>query len=75
MTAHVISEWKGSLEYYAIKIVDLLWGATMLLSLAFGAIIIAAFAFAFAINFHIVSAPGQYCHDMIANQAMEVFSQ
>jgi len=60
MTAHVIPEWKGSLEHYAMKIVDLLWSATIFLSLAFGVLI---------------SAPQQYCHYMAANQAMENFCQ
>jgi hypothetical protein len=75
MTAHVIPEWKGSLEYYAMKIVDLLWSATIFLSLAFGVIVIAAFAFTFAINLHIINTPQQYCHYMAANQAMENFCQ
>ena len=53
MTAHVIPQWKGSLEHYAIKIVDILWSVTIFLSLAFGVLVIAAFALTFAINLHI----------------------
>ena len=75
MTAHVIPEWKGSLEYYAIKLVDLLWSATIFLSLAFGVLVIATFVFTFAINLHIINAPQQYCHYMAAGQAMENFCQ
>jgi len=55
--------------------VDLLWSATIFLSLAFGVLVIAAFAFTFAINLHIINTPQQYCHYMAANQAMENFCQ
>ncbi len=75
MTAHVIPEWKGSLEYYAIKIVDLLWSATIFLSLAFGVLVIATFVFTLELNLHIINAPQQYCHYMAASQAMENFCQ
>ncbi len=75
MTVHVIPEWRGSLEYYAMKIVDVLWNATIFLSLAFGVLVIAAFIFTFAINLHIISAPQQYCHYMAVDQAMESFCQ
>jgi hypothetical protein len=75
MTAHVIPGLKGSLEYYARKIVDLLWSATLFLTLAFGVLVIATFVLTSAINLHIISAPQQYCHYMAANQAMEDFCQ
>jgi hypothetical protein len=75
MTAHVIPELKVSLEHYAIKIVDLLWSATIFLSLGFGVLVIATSVLTFAINLHIINAPQQYCHYMAANQAMEDFCQ
>lgn len=75
MTAHVIPERKSSLEYYAIKIVDLLWSATLFMTLTFGVLVIATFALTLAINLHIINAPQQYCHYMATNQAMEDFCQ
>ncbi|MGA8169546.1 MAG: hypothetical protein WB816_01720 [Methylocystis sp.] len=74
MTMHVIPEGKGSPQWkgprheapagWAKKIVDLLWAASMVATLAFGALVVSMFAIGLASNFHMIEFPQAYCDYM-----------
>jgi hypothetical protein len=72
MAAHIIFEPKRSLESYVRKVVEFFWDLVLVLTLGFGLELTFLVLFALAINFHIIHAPKQYCHDVAESQATQV---
>jgi len=73
MLAHVTPDFKGRIKIYAANLVDYSWDASLVITFSFGAIVLAMFMYAIAINYKLVSPPPLLCHYMIGELHIEEF--
>jgi hypothetical protein len=73
MIGHETLDFKTRLKIYATKLVDFSWDASLIITFMFGAIVLAMFMFAIAINYKLISPPPLLCHYMIGELHIEEF--
>ena len=73
MTAHVVPNQIHQLRSYAVKLLDLVWDAAVVVTFGFALIVTLLFAIGLAVDLNIMQVPPQLCHYMSGNQHMDDF--
>jgi len=73
MIGNATPDFKSRIKIYAAKLVDYYWDASLAITFLFGAIVLAMFIFALAINYKLISPPPLLCHYMIGELHIEEF--
>ena len=74
MIGHETLDFKSRIKIYAAKLVDYSWEASLVITFLFGAIVLAMFIFALAINYKLISPPPLLCHYMIGGCILRNFA-